>query len=181
MITIYENPDAAAGILARRTMASVDDVPGVVLESIKRVFGEPLTPEAAVARLLADVRAQGDAALREWTARIDGIRPEALEVPRAAWQAAYEALAPDLRDALERATERIRAFHARQPIPSWSTDQLGGVLGQRLVPLKRVGVYVPGGTAPLPSSLLMAAVPARGAGVDEVSVCAPAQRATGAP
>ncbi len=181
MITIYENPDAAAGILARRTMASVDDVPGVVLESIKRVFGEPLTPEAAVARLLADVRAQGDAALREWTARIDGIRPEALEVPRAAWQAAYEALAPDLRDALERATERIRAFHARQPIPSWSTDQLGGVLGQRLVPLKRVGVYVPGGTAPLPSSLLMAAVPARVAGVDEVIVCTPAQRDTGAP
>jgi len=160
-------------------MATVEDVPEVVLDGIRRVFGETLTPEVAVARLLADVRAGGDATLREWTMRIDGVTLDALEVPADVWEAAYEALDPELRAALETSAERIRDFHNRQPIPSWTTDAMGGVLGQRLVPLERVGVYVPGGTAPLPSSLLMAAIPARVAGVDEVIVCTPAGRQTG--
>jgi len=179
MIRICENPDEASGILNRRQMTTVEDVPEVVLDSIKRVFGEALTPEAVVARLLADVRARGDAALREWTTRIDGVTLDAPEVPPSEREAAYQALDPDLRAALEVSTERIRDFHSRQPIPNWTTDAMGGVLGQRLVPLERVGIYVPGGTAPLPSSLLMAAVPARVAGVDEVIVCTPADRQTG--
>lgn len=179
MIRIYNNPDEATHILTRRQMTTVDDVPAVVLDSIKRVFGEALTPEAAVARLLADVRARGDAALREWTSRIDGVTLDAPEVPKAEWEAAYHALDAELRDALEASAARVRDFHARQPIPHWTTDALGGMLGQRLVPLARVGVYVPGGTAPLPSSLLMAAIPARVAGVDEVIVCTPADKRTG--
>jgi len=176
MITIYENLDAAAGILTRRGMSSVDDVPPALMESIERVFGERLTPEAAVARLLADVRARGDSAIREWGARIDGTTVSALEVPPAQWKAAYQSLENSLRRALERAADRIRAFHVRQPIPHWQTQELGGLLGQRLVPLERVGVYVPGGSAPLPSSLLMAAVPARVAGVTEIVVCTPAEK-----
>jgi len=179
MIRIYENPDEAKAILNRRTMATVEDVPDVVLDGIRRVFGEALTPEAAVARLLADVRVRGDAALREWTARIDGVTSDALEIPQSEWKAAYQALDADLRAALETSAGRIRDFHARQPIPNWTTDAMGGMLGQRLVPLERVGVYVPGGTAPLPSSLLMAALPARVAGVDEVIVCTPADKQTG--
>ncbi|MBN2006355.1 MAG: histidinol dehydrogenase [Anaerolineae bacterium] len=179
MIRIYETPEEASGILNRRQMTTVEDVPEVVLDSIKRVFGEALTPEAAVARLLADVRAGGDAALREWTTRIDGVTLDAPEVSPSEWEAAYQALDPDLRAALEVSAERIRDFHSRQPIPNWTTDAMGGVLGQRLVPLERVGVYVPGGTAPLPSSLLMAAVPARVAGVDEIIVCTPADKQTG--
>ncbi len=179
MIRIYETVNEARAILNRRQMATVEDVPDVVLEGIRRVFGEALTPEAAVARLLADVRARGDAALREWTMRIDGVALDTPEVPRAEWEAAYAALDPELRTALETSAERIRDFHSRQPIPNWTTDAMGGVLGQRLVPLERVGVYVPGGTAPLPSSLLMAAVPARVAGVDEVIICSPANRQTG--
>ncbi|MFN2111063.1 MAG: histidinol dehydrogenase, partial [Anaerolineae bacterium] len=179
MIRIYENPDAAKEILNRRQMLTVDDVPDTVLTGIKRVFGEALTPEAAVARLLADVRVRGDVALREWTARIDGVASDALEVPQTEWEAAYQALDADLRAALETSAGRIRDFHARQPIPNWTTDAMGGVLGQRLVPLERVGIYVPGGTAPLPSSLLMAAIPARVAGVDEVIICTPADKQTG--
>ncbi|MBN1248619.1 MAG: histidinol dehydrogenase [Anaerolineae bacterium] len=181
MITIYEDAVSAERILNRRTMATVDDVPEVVLNSIKRVFGEPLTPETAVARLLAEVRSRGDEALREWTLKIDGVATDALEIPKSAWWEAYASLSPDLQEALQRATERIRDFHARQPIPNWTTDEMGGLLGQKLVPLERVGVYVPGGTAPLPSSLLMAAVPARVAGVDEIIVCTPAGRETGQP
>ena len=181
MIRIYESTAAADGILTRRTMSTVDDVPTVVLSSIERVFGEALTPEAAVARLLADVRVRGDDALREWTSRIDGVTTDALEIPKQAWSEAYDNLSSDLRDAMSLSAERVRAFHALQPVPSWSSDAMGGMLGQRLVPLERVGVYVPGGTAPLPSSLLMAAIPARVAGVDEVVVCTPADRVTGLP
>jgi len=132
-----------------------------------------------VARLLADVRARGDEALREWTARIDGLELGDLEIPAKEWEAAYDRIPADLVEAMTLSAKRIRDFHARQPIPCWTTDAMGGTLGQRLVPLERVGVYVPGGTAPLPSSLLMAAVPARVAGVDDVSVCTPADRETG--
>lgn len=179
MIRIYEDSEEARVILNRRAMITVEDVPEVVLDGIRRVFGEALTPEVAVARLLADVRVGGDASLREWTARIDGVTLDTFEVPPDVWKAAYKALDPALRTALETAAERIRDFHSRQPIPNWTTDAMGGLLGQRLVPLERVGVYVPGGTAPLPSSLLMAAIPARVAGVDEIIVCTPAGRQTG--
>ncbi|MGC9520817.1 MAG: histidinol dehydrogenase [Anaerolineae bacterium] len=181
MITIYEDPADAAAILTRRTMATVADVPDVVLASIERVFGQPLTPEEAVSRLLADVRLSGDAALREWTERIDGVAVEALEVPSSTWETAFHGLSPELKAALKRASSRIQDFHARQPIPNWTTEEMGGILGQRFVPLERVGVYVPGGTAPLPSSLLMAVIPARVAGVDEVIVCTPTDRKTGEP
>ncbi len=173
MLRIYENSESARRILTRRQMLTVDDMPAVLLDGIERVFGERLTPEAAVARLLVAVRAEGDAALRAWTQRIDGVTPGVLEVPAAEWRAAYDALAPDLRAALETAAERIRDFHTRQPIPNWTTTEMGGVVGQRFTPIRRAGVYVPGGTAPLPSSLLMTAIPARVAGVDEVIVCAP--------
>ena len=179
MITIYDNPKSARDILTRREMLTVDAVPEVVLDGIKRVFGEALTPDAAVARLLSDVRARGDAALREWTARIDGLAVDALDVPQEDWAAAYAALDPELRRALELSADRIRDFHRRQPIPAWTTDAIGGVLGQRVTPIRRVGVYVPGGTAPLPSSLLMTVIPARVAGVDEVIVCTPAGKPEG--
>ncbi len=181
MIRIYDDPAQGSRILTRRTMLTLEDVPEVVLASIERVFGERLTPEVAVARLLADVRVRGDAALREWTRRIDGVSVESLEIPASDWEAAYASLTPGLKDSLNLSADRIRDFHSRQPIPNWTTDEMGGMLGQRLVPLQRVGLYVPGGTAPLPSSLLMGALPARVAGVDEVVVCTPAARETGAP
>ncbi len=179
MIQIYENPEQAREILNRRDMLTVDDVPDVVLDGIKRVFGAALTPEAAVSRLIAEVRTGGDTALREWTLRIDGVEVDALEVPKSEWQAAYKGLDAELRTALQTSAERIRDFHSRQPIPNWRTDAMGGMLGQKLVPLARVGVYVPAGTAPLPSSLMMAGIPARVAGVDEIIVCTPADKKTG--
>jgi histidinol dehydrogenase len=179
VIKIYTNPEEASSILERRQMLTVDDVPEAVLSGIERVFGEPLTPERAVARLLADVRRRGDTAIRDWTERIDGITNETLEVPRSAWKDAYEGLDPELRLALEHSATRIRDFHRRQPIPNWTTTEMGGTLGQRFTPIRRAGVYVPGGTAPLPSSLLMTAIPAQVAGVDGVAICSPADRETG--
>lgn len=174
MLKIYDDLEQARQtVLRRRDTLALDKVPEPVRAGIRRVFGEELTPAEAVARILADVRQRGDEALRHWTARVDGLTLDNLEVPAKAWEAAYDSLPPDLADALNLAAERIRAFHARQPIPSWTTTDLGGTLGQRVIPLARVGVYVPGGTAPLPSSLLMTVIPARVAGVDQVLVCTP--------
>ena len=174
MLRIYDDwKQARRTVLRRRDMMALDELPEPVRAGIRHVFGTELTPEEAVARILADVRQRGDEALRDWTIRIDGLTLEDFEVPPEALTSAYKSLPPDLAEALNLAASRIRAFHARQPIPSWATTDLGGTLGQRVMPLQRVGVYVPGGTVPLPSSLLMAVIPARVAGVDEVFVCTP--------
>lgn len=177
MLKIYDDwQQARQTVLRRRDMRTLDEVPESVRAGIQRVFGQELAPQEAVARILADVRQRGDEALRDWTARIDGLADSDCEVPAEALAAAYDSLPSDLAAALDLAADRIRAFHACQPIPSWTTTDLGGTLGQRVTPLQRVGVYVPGGTAPLPSSLLMAVIPARVAGVDEVFVCTPPGR-----
>jgi histidinol dehydrogenase len=94
-------------------------------------------------------------------------------------QAAHASIPAELRDSLQLAADRIRDFHALQPVQSWTTGTLGGRLGQRVSPLRRVGVYVPGGTAPLPSTLLMSAIPAQVAGVDEIVVVTPPGRDNG--
>ena len=166
-------------VLRRRTMVGPTEIPDTVRASIRRVFGEDLNPRDAVERILADVHRRGDRALREWTSRIEGVELGELEVPTGDLQVAYENIPSDLADGLRLAAERIREFHSNQPVRSWSMAALGGTLGQRVTPLARVGVYVPGGTAPLPSSLLMAVIPARVAGVDEVIVCTPPRREDG--
>jgi histidinol dehydrogenase len=160
-------------------MDQLTDVSSAVRSGIRRVFGEDIDPQEAVARILADVRARGDDALRAWTARIDDVELDELEVPPEALEAAHESLPVELAEALSLAADRIRAFHSSQPLSSWTTSEMGGCLGQRVIPLGRVGVYVPGGTAPLPSSLLMAVIPARVAGVDEVFVSSPPRREDG--
>jgi len=177
---IYDDwEQARRTVLCRRNMAAPEEVPQPVRASIRRTFGQDLTPEQAVARILADVRLRGDDALRDWTARVDGLTLDRFEVAPEAMQSAVDSLPPHVTEALRRSADRIRAFHAHQPIPDWTTEDMGGILGQRAVPIARVGVYVPGGTAPLPSSLLMAAIPARVAGVDEVVACTPPGRESG--
>jgi len=177
MLRIYDDwRQARRTVLYRRDRMALDEMPEPVRTGIQRVFGEDLTPEEAVARILTDVRRRGDEALREWMARTDGLTDDDFEVPAETLEVAYNSLPSDLADALDLAADRIRAFHAHQPIASWTTTDLGGTLGQRVIPLRRVGVYVPGGTAPLPSSLLMTVIPARVAGVDQVVVCTPPGR-----
>ncbi len=175
VIKIYEADEAREGILRRRRWEE-QEMPEQVLDGIARIFGERLTPADAVARILTDVRLRGDAALIEWSARIDhrdGGQEAQLEAPRAEWAAAYGRLPEAERAALDLAAERIAAFHRKQPVDSWVDAGPDGTLGQLIRPLDSAGVYVPGGTAPLPSSLLMAAIPARVAGVAEVIACTP--------
>jgi histidinol dehydrogenase len=178
MIRIYTSKEAQDTIL-RRDLAFNSFVPPTVQASLKRIFGEDLTPGQAVSRILEDVKRRGDKALLEWTVRIDGVALDQLAVDPADIQTAYETIPVDLRDSLQLAAGRIRDFHALQPVQSWTTGSLGGRLGQRVSPLRRVGVYVPGGTAPLPSTLLMSAIPAQVAGVDEIVVMTPPGRKNG--
>ena len=177
MLRIIDLPEAERTILKRKPQG--EESPLALRESLERVFGEHVSPAEAVRRILADVRVNGDAAVARWTEKADGKTVADPAVPPTEWRAAYERIPDDLRSALALAAERIRAFHARQPLPAWTTTELGGVLGQLATPLRRVGVYVPGGTAPLPSSLLMSAIPARVAGVDEVVVVTPPGRDDG--
>ena len=143
-------------------------MPAALLDGIERIFGQRLTPEQAVATVLADVRQRGDAAVQEWSQRIDGPQNrgsssdayrDPLAVPQAEIDAAVASLDPALLDALKLAAQRLEAFHRKQPAGSWMDVTPGGTLGQIVRPLQRVGVYVPAGTAPLPSSLLHCAIP----------------------
>ncbi len=133
--------------------------------------------DRAAAGILADVRARGDAALLEYTRRFDRVDvagAPALEIPRADWEAALAALPAAQRNALEAAAERVRSYHERQRAETWTyTDAEGTLLGQQVTPLDRVGLYVPGGKAAYPSSVLMNAIPAKVAGVRELIMVTP--------
>ncbi len=137
--------------------------------------------DRAAAGILADVKARGDAAVLEYTNKFDRLsatRVAALEIPRAELQAALDSLAPARRAALQAAADRVRAYHERQKQECGSdgftfTEADGTVLGQKVTPLDKVGIYVPGGKAAYPSSVLMNAIPAKVAGVADVIMVVP--------
>ena len=136
-----------------------------------------------VASILADVATRGDAAVRHWTRSLDGmdLAPEAWELPRADWEAALDRIDHELREALETAVQRVRDYHRRQRDPGFTLlEEDGTILGMRVVPLDRVGLYVPGGKAAYPSSVIMNAVPAVVAGVEEIIAVTPPQGITDA-
>ena len=136
--------------------------------------------EQRVADILADVQKRGDAAVLEYTARFDGLDAPsmaALELTQAELKAAFDAIPAVQRDALQAAAARVRSYHEAQKKAcgeSWSyRDQDGSLLGQKVTPLDRVGIYVPGGKAAYPSSVLMNAIPAHVAGVGEIIMVVP--------
>ncbi len=133
--------------------------------------------ESTVAEILDDVKTRGDAALLDYTRRFDRLESAsvaALEVPDAELRAALDRIPAKTREALEAATARVRTYHEKQLTGSWSyRDANGAELGQRITPLDRVGIYVPGGKAAYPSSVIMNALPARVAGVREVIMVVP--------
>jgi len=172
MIKIFSVEEAQQTIL-RREMALEPAVPPSLQASLDRLFGRGATPETAVSHILRDVRQKGDAALRDWTLKIDGVQLGSLLVGGLDRESAGQHISVSLYEALQQAARRIRQFHELQPLPNWTTNEMGGTLGQRVTPIQRVGVYVPGGTAPLPSSLLMAVIPAQVAGVPEIVVATP--------
>ena len=158
------------------------------LDSADTAFGQTLAQltewsavadaelEGTVQGMIAEVRSRGDEALVEYTNRFDNNPLEGgLEVSRELCQQAAQAVDSNVRSALQQAAERIRAFHEQQKQSSWEyRDDSGTLLGQQVTPLSRVGVYVPGGRAAYPSSVLMNVIPARVAGVEEVIMVVPA-------
>jgi histidinol dehydrogenase len=130
--------------------------------------------EQAAREMLARVRREGDAALRDFARRFDGVALDNLEVPREQWGRALESLDNKVTAALSRAARNIEAFHRAQIPGDIEVEVEPGVhLGRVFVPLEAVGVYAPGGRAAYPSSVLMGVVPARAAGVEEIVVCSP--------
>jgi len=136
--------------------------------------------EDAVAGILRDVKSRGDDAVIEYTYKLDQLEARSLadlEIGKSDLERALAALPRARRNALEQAATRIRAFHERQPLASWQyTEADGTTLGQRITPLDRVGIYVPGGKAAYPSTVLMNAVPAKVAGVKEIIMVVPTPR-----
>ncbi|MCB2153887.1 histidinol dehydrogenase [bacterium] len=163
MIPVYRFPKDKTAIRERLTHAPTEDA----------------ATHRTVEALIADVRTRGDKALLEATEKFDGVRlsPRQLRLPAKKLKQAWDALAPDLREAMELAAERIREFHSRQLRESWEfTDEAGFRLGQRWMPLASAGLYVPGGAAAYPSTVLMNAIPARVAGVEHLVAVTPPPR-----
>ncbi len=159
--------------ILRRIPATEPSLPPHVQEGIRRVFGRDLTAAGVAEEICTAVAARGDTAVRDFTARIDGVHLTTSEIALPDLDAARDRIAPALRAALEHAAVRIREFHRHERHEGWQWITPEGMLGQIVRPLARVGIYVPGGTAAYPSTLLMSAIPARVAGVREIIVATP--------
>src|SRR5919199_5431095 len=127
----------------------------------------------AARRIVEDVRERGDEALLEYTERFDGVRPREIRIPTEEIRRARDALSPKSEGSLRVAIENVRFFHEQELDRSWKTNRNGATIGQRVRPLGRAGLYIPGGHGAYPSTLVMTAVPAQVAGVGEICVCAP--------
>jgi len=164
--------EARRSLLRRRLVQDVEVTPEL-LDQSERVWGERLAPDQVVERILADVRARGDAALREVTARLDRAILASFEVERAEVEAAYRAVPAEVVDALRLAIQQVTTFHQRHLPRSWLDFGPDGAIGQRVTPIERIGLHAPGGRAAYPSTVVMAAVPARVAGCSSVVMCTP--------
>lgn len=172
LLSIYSVEEAKCSIL-NRDLPNEFSIDESVANRIETIFGEPLKADEAVRRIIADVRHRGDAALIDWAKKIDHVMLDTVSVSSAEIEASYQSIPAVILDALELSVRRVRKFYQSQPMSSWINSSEDGMLGQLILPINRIGVYVPGGTAPLPSSLIMSAVPARVAGVREIIVFTP--------
>lgn len=143
-----------------------------VLSDGNGLFPDRITPDEFAARVIQIVRKEGDAGLGRINTALDGFSPELFEVPQSEIDAALDELDPTAVSALELAADRVRKFQERGLPKSWSDGT--GKFGERVTPLKSVAAYVPGGTAPLASTVIMTVVPAKVAGVDEIVITTPA-------
>ncbi|MDP4156832.1 MAG: histidinol dehydrogenase [Bacillota bacterium] len=151
------------------------------LVSIKRSIEAGTAQQLEVVqKIIADIRANGDAALREYTLKFDRVNLESFAVGEAEIEEAYGLVDSDFVEIVREAASNIRVFHEKQLRPSWmTTEENGTILGQKITPLDSVGVYVPGGTAAYPSSVLMNVVPAHVAGVKRIVMVSPPDKETG--
>ena len=174
---VVKGYEAGRKALDRGAQRVWDSASPDTLDRIESLFGERLSPRQAVQRVLDDVREHGDAAVRRYAEMLDGGAPDSLEATVSELRAAYDETPQDLRSALHTAADRVRAFHEACLPKSWLDPATG--LGEQFTAMARAGVYAPGGQAAYPSTVLMTAVPARVAGVDEVVLATPSQQGLG--
>jgi len=173
MIPIYSLEEAQRGILKRKNIIDTS-LPPHVNKRIIEIFGQSLTPQEVVLRIIKDVKENGDATLIEWTKKLDKFDiSEAIEVNFDQMEAALNSIDQKIKNALIQSRDRILTFHRKQPISSWITNDLGGSLGQLINPISRVGICIPGGSAPLPSTIIHSVCPAIIAGVKEIVIVSP--------
>jgi histidinol dehydrogenase len=162
-----------------RIIKTTDRVSGAILrEIINRASRDNMEIEKKVKRILSDIEKEGDKAVVRYTELYDGIslKPFEIRISRDKVKRAFRSLDRKTLKSLEISAERIRKFHEKERLNSWFTVEDGSILGQLRRPLRRVGVYVPGGKAAYPSSVMMNVIPAKVAGVDEIAMCVPTQR-----
>ncbi len=172
-LNLIRGAKGAEEILTRIDPLDLSALPKAVLDRTRHAFGEDVTPEQSVLKMLQDVRQEGDAAVRRYTKLLDGIELNNFLVSRDQLAQASASISRELRESLELAAERVRKFHQAVMPQDWLDEEEG--LAQLVRPLERVGLYAPGGTAAYPSTVLMTAIPARVAGVEEVILCTPAR------
>ena len=171
---VVRGVDAAREALSVGRRLDLASVPDSFLDTTERVFGERLSPMDTVSRIIEDVRNKGDQAVRTLSLALDGSDSVDLEVSEADMDAAADCVAPLVLEAFTHAADRIRRFHEASKPRDWMDFTAG--YGSISRACESVGVYVPGGSVPLPSTVLMTAIPARVAGVSEIVLCSPAGR-----
>jgi len=169
---IIRNAEEGKRLLLSREPLNNEELPMEIRETTFRAFGQELTPDEVVRRVIRDVREDGDNAVRFYNSLFDGASADELRVTEAETRAAYDVVDGEIVDALKFAADRIRRYHEQQLRGSLMDFNQNG-LGQMTRAIQRIGVYVPGTRAPLPSTVLMCAVPARVAGVDELYLTSP--------
>lgn len=169
---IFRNAEEGRQTLLSRRALDTEELPMGLRETTFRTFGQELSPEEVVRRIIRDIRDDGDNAIRYYNSRIDGATTEEIRVSPEEIRAAYDTVDSEIVEALKAAAERVRAYHEQQLRGAIFDFQFNG-LGQVTRAIQRAGIYVPGSSAPLPSTVLMCAIPARVAGVDEVYLTSP--------
>lgn len=170
-LTVIRGAENANNVLLRIDPLDLSSLPDSALKRTRRAFGESVSPAESVIRMLADVKRDGDSAVRHYANLLDGADLEDFRIPQDELDTASERVTRDLWESLELAAERIRSFH-QSTLPSDWLDPSQG-LGELVRPLARVGVYAPGGSAAYPSTVLMTVIPARVAGVGEIILTTP--------
>ncbi len=170
-LKIIQGFQSAKSVLTRQAAAEFSPVSPGLRQKLKELFGTD-DPEPAVRQIINEVRNRGDVALFDYTLKIDGIKLTSLEVSKEQIASAYREVDSELVPALKLAAKRIRSFHSLQKESIWSgVTKLSS--GQLIRPLERIGIYVPGGTACYPSTVLMTAIPAKVVAVNEIILVTP--------
>ena len=174
MLRIFDDISSARRELLDRRPEGEVERPADVRESNLRVFGRDLSPSEAVDEIIAAVRSDGDAGLRRFERELGGNTRESLLVQPEEFDEAGRSVSPEVHSALEFAAERVRRFHEKQLPRSWIEFDEAGILGQIIRPLERVALYAPGGRAAYPSTVIHLGVPAKVAGVENITMASPA-------